>query len=150
MLRLLTGLFLVLTLMLTFAACGSKGQTSLSSTSNTSADKNTPESTPAPDTQFSRMFDLIPYAFLKEHDIWFGDPGKAKQIYGFSNVNSLEAYNRLSEDERKQLAVDLRGVIQTGWKYPDLVSLTGYDSMTVNSLILVGATATLEICHIRR
>ncbi len=138
MLRLLIGLFLTLATILTLSACVPASKTSLSSTSNLSPDGKTPESTLAPDTQFSRMFDLVPYSFLKEHDIWFGDPGKARQIHGFGNINSLEAYDRLSEDERKQMAADLRGIIQIGWKYPDLISLTGYDSLMVNSLILVG------------
>jgi hypothetical protein len=90
-LRPLIVLFLVLALMITFTACESTGETSLSPNSSSTPGGNTSDTFPTQDTQFSRMFDLVPYSFLKEHDIWFGEPGKAKQIYGFSDVNGLEA-----------------------------------------------------------
>jgi hypothetical protein len=138
MLRLLAGLLLVLVSLLALTACLSRSQTGVPPTGNKSPEENTPELSPLPDTQFSRMFDLVPYFFLKEHDIWFGDPGKAKEIYGFGNIESEEAYSKLSDDERRQMAADLRGVIQPGWRWPDLAALTGYDYMRVESLILAG------------
>jgi hypothetical protein len=122
--------------MLTLAACTSPGQvnqTAAPSVGNTVV----PMSQAPPDTRFSRMFSLTPYAFLNEHDLWFGDPGKAKQLYGFGDINSLEAYNKLSGDERKRMAADLMGVIQLGWRWWELAPLVGYDNMMINSLIVV-------------
>jgi len=122
------------------AACSSAEQTNeISPLSVAPEESDTGITSPPPESQFIRMFELVPYSFLSEHDIWFGNPGQARQIYGYSSIDSLEKFNNLSQDQRRQMAADLRGIIQSGWRWPDLLPLTGYDEMKVDSLILSGS-----------
>lgn len=83
-------------------------------------------------TEFDQMLGLVPYSFLKEHDVWFGDPGKAKQIFGIQDANSLESASNLSADEIKQLTTALSGVFLPGWRYSPLEPLTGFDGFMIN------------------
>jgi hypothetical protein len=89
-------------------------------------------------TEFARMLGLVPYSFLQDHDIWFGDPGKAKQIHGFDNITSLEALNTLSADERKQVVNSLAGIAQVYMiiNFVRIAPLTGFDGFQVNRTVL--------------
>ena len=58
-------------------------------------------------TEFGRMLGYIPYSFLEEHDIWFGNPGGLKTLYGIDDINSIREFMELPEETREQAVVFL-------------------------------------------
>ncbi len=118
-LRLIAGLS-ILTLLISFTACsGTTSQTQ--------------------DTQFSHMLKLVPYSFLSERDVWYSNQKLAKQIYGYEQINNIDAWMqlRLSDDELKEYMEAMYNL--TGYqlenRWEQLVSLTGIDYWTVDSMV---------------
>lgn len=83
---------------------------------------------PAAKTEFARMLGYIPYSFLEEHDIWFSNPQKAKQLHGMTDANSSRAVMSLTNEEKKQLGEALSGIAASEHRYlSDLAEYYGYD-----------------------
>jgi hypothetical protein len=81
------------------------------------------------------MLSLVPHSFLETQDIWFGDQARAKKLYGFEGINSLEALNQLPK-KRKGICSSYRWSrgIHTRWGQID-PSVTGFDIWMVDRAI---------------
>jgi len=88
-------------------------------------------------TDLGRMLGFVPYSFLEEHDIWFGDPGAAKELYGLDHLNSLEALEQLPVEERREAMGKIGGIYvpQSTGNYYQLAPLIGFDSFMINRAI---------------
>jgi len=94
------------------------------------------EETPV-STEFGRMLGFLPFSFLEEHDIWFGDPGAAKELYGLDHLNSLEALEQLPVEERREAMGKIGGIYvpQSTGNYYKLAPLIGFDSFMINRAV---------------
>jgi len=90
------------------------------------------------DTEFARILEMVPYSFLKEHDIWFGNPGKVRQLYGKEHVNSIDAAKKLSSEELQAIQKTLAGVAAPDWKNLDLAKFIGFDGWMANCNVFAG------------
>ena len=88
-------------------------------------------------TEFGRMLGFVPYSFLEEHDIWFGDPGAAKEMYGLESFNSLEALEQLLVEERREVMGKIGGIYipQSTGNYYQLAPLIGWDAFMINHAV---------------
>lgn len=92
------------------------------------------EETPV-DTEFGRMLGFMPYSFLEEHDIWFDNWAKTKQLYGVEDIKSIEAVKNLPEDRRESFkAVSLK-VTGNRWRSLELEPVAGFDIMMVDRMV---------------
>ncbi len=96
-------------------------------------------------TEFGRMLGYIPYSFIEEHDIWFGNPGKTKEMYGIDDSASYEGIRevlkQIPEERERQFISDLGAALITlpTWNRPEVVTLIGFDVMAANRLLCGGA-----------
>lgn len=65
-------------------------------------------------TDFGKMLASVPASILDEHQVWFQDPGLAKQQAGFGQVNSYAAWQALSADQKKAFMAAVGGAMLTG------------------------------------
>jgi len=88
-------------------------------------------------TELGRMLGFVPYSFLEEHDIWFGDPGAAKELHGLEHLNSLEALEQLPLEERREAMGKIGGIYvpQATGNYYRLASVIGFDSFMINRAV---------------
>lgn len=89
-------------------------------------------------TAFGRMLGFIPYSVFQDHDIWFGNPGKVKSLYGIEDIGSIGAALELDEENKREAfqaagETGLTGLNIARW--PELFSLVGFDVMTVDRAI---------------
>ncbi len=102
--------------------------------------QTTYEGTPA-DTELGRMLSLVPYSFLEEHDIWFGNPAKAKEMHGLGDLGSYQEIGKvieqMPEEEQMRLLSDLLATLVAlpHWIEPEVASLTGLDVTTADRLL---------------
>lgn len=93
------------------------------------------------ETDFGRILGYVPHSFLEEHDIWFGNPGKAREMYGIVDLDSYkeikEVIEQIPEEQQRQFISDLSSALIAlpPWNRPDVVSLTGIDVMTADRLL---------------
>ena len=96
-------------------------------------------------TEFGRILGYIPYSLIEEHDIWFGNPGKTKEMYGIDDSASYEGIRevlkQIPEERERQFISDLGAALITlpTWNRPEVVTLTGFDVMAANRLLCGGA-----------
>lgn len=92
---------------------------------------------PAVETEFARMLGFVPYSFLKERDIWFSNPGKAKQLYGLDNIKSLDDVMELPTDEIQRVLRKLSGVagLKMDNNHVQIAPLVGFDGMMVSRTV---------------
>ena len=92
-------------------------------------------------TEFGRMLGFVPYSFLEEHDIWFNNPGKAKQLHGFEDITSWEAVVNIPDEERQSWADAIRELnisSVTGLKSTsEWIQVFGFDSMMASRSVFV-------------
>jgi len=92
-------------------------------------------------TEFGRMLGFVPYSFLEEHDIWFNNPGKAKQLHGFEDITSWEAVVNIPGEERQSWADAIRELnisSVTGLKSTsEWIQVFGFDSMMASRSVFV-------------
>jgi len=88
-------------------------------------------------TEFGRVLGFVPYSFLEEDDIWFGDPGRAKQIYGYEDIKNLDELTKLSNEEIHKVIQDLAGVagLKTEYNFTEIAPLVGFDSMMIHRTV---------------
>jgi len=105
----------------------------------TACDSRSPGAETIDVTEFGRMLGFVPYSYLEEHDIWFGDPRKARQIYGIEDMNSYDALMSLPREELEVVKEALAGVAGVKWsnESAQLARLIGYDAMAVNRTVFV-------------
>jgi hypothetical protein len=62
------------------------------------------------DTPFGKMLAKVPYSYLEEHDVWFGNMKLAKDLNGMSGINTYEdmktAMKQLPEAQYRQFSGD--------------------------------------------
>jgi hypothetical protein len=86
-------------------------------------------------TEFGRMLGFVPYSFLEEHDLWFGNPGELKALYGLDDIHSIREFMDLPEETRKQVGGFLSETGISGLpitRYPEIYDLVGFDIMSVD------------------
>jgi len=86
-------------------------------------------------TEFARMLGFVPYSFLEEHDIWFSNWAKAKQIHGVVGVNSIAEVMSLPEEELEAFAEASMDISPSSWSNPELEPIIGFDGMTVDRMV---------------
>ncbi len=88
-------------------------------------------------TEFGRMLGFVPYSFLEERDIWFGDPGKAKQLHGYEDIKNLDDFMKLSNEEIQQVMQALAGVagLKTEYNFTEIAPLIGFDGMMIHRTV---------------
>jgi hypothetical protein len=98
------------------------------------------------ETEFGRMLGYVPYSFIEEHDIWFGNPGKTKEMYGIEGSSSYEeireVLDEIPDEVEKQFISDLGAALIAlpAWNNrPEIATLTGFDVMAANRLLCGGA-----------
>jgi hypothetical protein len=113
---------------------------------DTGAKNGEPASIEVPiSTEFGRMLGYVSYSFFEEHDIWFGNPGETKEMYGLEDPVSYgeikEILKRIPEEQQQQFISDLSAALITlpTWNRPDAATLTGFDVMAANRLLCGGA-----------
>ena len=130
---------LILAAIIVLPGCTGPGSPETSSPAETAAGSPSVTQPSAPVTEFGRLLSMVPYSFLQEHDIWFGDPGRALDLRGFGNIQSEADYNRLSDEEKIQARAALSGIagVTTSSNWRSAVPLIGLDMWTVESNIFV-------------
>jgi hypothetical protein len=99
-------------------------------------DKNSP-----PDTELAKMLAYIPYSFVEEHDIWFGNPEEAKALAGLEDLETFEeseeVIRQLPGEQGMQFVHDwgTAAYFSSTWNRPGFASLTGFDIMTVDRVL---------------
>jgi hypothetical protein len=88
-------------------------------------------------TEFGQMLGFVPYSFLEEHDIWFGNPGAAKALYGLGHLNNQAAIEQIPEQERKETIARVTGIYiwQSLANYYEVAPLIGWDQFMVDRSI---------------
>jgi hypothetical protein len=81
------------------------------------------------------MLGFVPYSFLEEHDIWFSNWAKAKQIHGVVGVNSFKEAMNLPEEELEALREASMDISPSSWSNPELEPIIGFDGMTVDRMV---------------
>jgi hypothetical protein len=99
------------------------------------------DSTPPTPTDFEHMLSYIPYSFLEKYDIFYGNPGVAKQLNGAEDVKSLEAFNQLTEAQRKPFvaAWNETASVFPAWNNADLAGLVGFDTFAFDRVIEINS-----------
>jgi len=87
------------------------------------------------ETEFGRMLGFVPYSFLEEHDIWFSNWVKAKQIHGVVGVNSFKEAMSLPEEELEAFAEASMDISPSSWSNPELEPIIGFDGMIVDRMV---------------
>jgi hypothetical protein len=87
------------------------------------------------DTEFARMLGFVPYSFLEEHDIWFDNWAKAKQLYGLEDIKSIEAVKSLPEDRLESFRVLSPKLTGNRWRNLELAPVVGFDIMMVDRMV---------------
>lgn len=98
-----------------------------------------------PDTELAEMLGYIPYSFLEQHDILYGNLGQAKEIYGVEDVDSMEAFNQLSTEARDKFIAawnEMAGTVptwnnQSGDGQGGIIELTGIDVFAFDRTITI-------------
>jgi hypothetical protein len=92
-------------------------------------------------TEFGRMLGLVPYSLFEQYDIFYGNPGRAKQLHGIADVSSIEDVNQLTKDEKWKLA---EAWSETPNIFPDwgsrhvqLIELIGFSIFSFDRAILI-------------
>ena len=86
-------------------------------------------------TEFARMLGFLPYSFLEEHDIWFDNWAKAKQLYGLEDIKSIEAVKSLPEDRLESFRVLSPKLTGNRWRSLELAPVVGFDIMMVDRMV---------------
>jgi len=109
-------------------------------------DNDSPGETTLPETtEFGRMMGFIPYSFLEKYDIFYGNLGQAKELYGVPDVDSLEIFNQLQPEQRDNFINawnEVAGTIPTWNSQAQSVedgfaSLTGFDVFSFDRTITI-------------
>jgi hypothetical protein len=126
---LLISVCLITTVLLSGCVTSSANQTPAVTTPNatTSPTPPQPSSIISAATQFGNMLAKVPYSFLQEHDIWFGDLEAAKRIQGIENADSLDALMKLTPDKRSQVSQILSGIAAPTWRNMQMAPAAGFD-----------------------
>ena len=100
-----------------------------------------PKTTTLPETtEFGRMLAFVPYSFLENYDIFFGNLGKAKELYKIEDVDSLEALKQLPEEQRKTFAAawsETSATFPTWNSQGDTAPLTGFDIYSFDRILML-------------
>jgi len=132
-------LILVITAILTGCASPSVTSPVLPESTSAASTASTNISTTPANTEFARMLGYIPYSFLEEHDIWFSNPEKAKQIYGLENISSYQEILSLPVQDQREISSDLSGIAyplySQSYRY-DMAQLMGFDDWMADRLVL--------------
>src|ERR1035437_7047684 len=109
---------LILAAVIFLPGCGSPAST-----------QSPPSSSPVATTAFGKMLAMVPYSFLTDHDIWFGDPAKSAAIHGFEDIHSYADLRNLPAEKREAFtaAYSQIAVVQK-WRNLDSAPLLGFDS----------------------
>jgi hypothetical protein len=109
-------------------------------TSSTTGPSNTPATqtgqTPA-GSEFGRTLGLVPYSFLSEHDVWFGNPAEALAINGIQNINGLNELMALPAEQRSNVSHALSGIAAPVWKTQQLAPIAGFDYWMIDRDVFV-------------
>jgi len=92
------------------------------------------EETPV-DTELGRMLRYVPYSWLEDQDVWFGNPGKLKDFYGLDYFTSFGEVMNAPEDIRQQMSriLSVSGILMpANSRRPEFFSLVGFDEITVD------------------
>ncbi len=86
-------------------------------------------------TEFGRMLSYVPYSFLEEHDIWFDNWAKAKQLYGLEDIKSIEAVKHLPEGRLESFVALSPKLTGNRWRSLELEPVVGFDIMMVDRMV---------------
>jgi len=86
-------------------------------------------------TEFGRMLGFVPYSFLEEHDIWFDNWAKAKQLYGVEDIKSIAAVKNLPEDRLESFVALSPKLTGNRWRNLELEPVVGFDIMMVDRMV---------------
>jgi len=83
------------------------------------------------------MLGYVPYSFLEEHDISFGDPHAARKLYGLDHFDSLEALKQLSPYARRKLLeeAEIPYVSLALGNYEQLAPVIGWDRFMIDRAV---------------
>jgi hypothetical protein len=133
MYKTLAGTTAIIMLLLAFTACGTPVTTTLLPSEN-------PGKQPignSIDTGFAHMLGFIPYSFLEEYDIWYGDPNTIKNRYGLDEFKSIADTGNLTPEERRNVVSQI-GEVPVPYfsnNYFQIASLIGWDGFMVDRAV---------------
>lgn len=89
------------------------------------------------ETNLSNMLGYVPYSFLKEHDIWYGDPGTVKELYGLEDITSLKSIEQMPVEERRDVMNTISAVPVPYFtnNYFQIVSIIGWDGFMTDRAV---------------
>jgi hypothetical protein len=94
------------------------------------------------DMDFERMLELLPYTFVEDHDIWFGNPGRARELHGLDDLESYEtieeAIKQMPEEQQRQFVSDFVAAMLAfpPWaSRPNVPPLVGFNVMMAGYLL---------------
>lgn len=89
------------------------------------------------DTDFALMLGFVPHSFLEEHDVWFGNPGAIKKLYGLEHISSRDKLEQLPEEERREAmgTVAAVPVPQFTGNYFQIAPLIGWDGFMIDRAV---------------
>ncbi len=91
-------------------------------------------------TEFGRMLGYVPYSFLLEHHIWYGDMRLAKETYGLEHLDNMEAVLDLPLEERSSVSRRLSGTVPAfRYHYIWVTPLIGWDPYMIDKAIYSGS-----------
>jgi hypothetical protein len=75
------------------------------------------------------MLAMVPYSFLTDHDIWFGDPAATAAVQGVTKIDSYAALRNLSTENRDAFGAAYTPIaMNTRWRNLDSAPFLGFDA----------------------
>lgn len=85
-------------------------------------------------TDFGRMLEYVPASFLEEHDVWFGNPAYARQVYDVEDIDNVDALMALPEDEKSKAMKAVNAFLTPAFlnNHMQVAPLVGWDGFIID------------------
>jgi hypothetical protein len=103
-------------------------------------------------TEFGRMLGDVPYTFFEEHDLWFGNMLRAKELYGLEDLNSYEeaeeTIKNMPGDRGRQFVNDWASAsgMYTSWNRPEIAPIVGFDAFAFDRVLVINSVPPRISC----
>jgi hypothetical protein len=103
-------------------------------------------------TEFGRMLGYVPSSLIEEHDVWFGNMLKAKEISGLEDLNTYEGaeetIREMPEEKGRQFVNDwgTASSLYTYWNRPEIKPFVGFDAFSFDHILVINSVPPRISC----
>lgn len=92
---------------------------------------------PRTTTDFGRMLGYVPAEFLEDHDVWFGNPAYARQVYEAGDITSVDDLMALPEEERSRVNRAFNSFLAPAFlgNHMQIAPLVGWDGFMIDRAV---------------